>query len=385
MDFSLPADVTADLRKFATFLSERIRPQLSSWYRTKTLSREFFRLLGVGGWFGIKADRHQFTKSRVLRETLLCEELAKLSPGLGVAALAHTDLGAAGLILYGSGTLIERYGTGVAGGQIIMCLGNTENHAGSDVAAISSTAEKVEDGWLLNGTKAYVTNGYVADLAVVTAVSDPAAPGNRRLSMYLVDLNAKGVRRRKLNKQVWVPSDLTRLDMNRVFVPDDHLLGDRGQGLQQVLNIFTRSRVPITGLTLGTAVGAFDLAVKRARNRRIFGRKISEHQAKAFEIADLYSQIEASRMLMWRACWKMDREEDFRQASSIAKYFAVNVARQVGMWAADLFGAASVMAEHPIHKYPMDAWASSLGEGTQDVQKLIIFRELMKKFEQPKK
>ncbi len=108
-----------------------------------------------------------------------------------------------------------------------MCLGNTENLAGSDVAGISMTADKVDGGWVLNGTKAYVTNGYIADLGVITAVSDPAAARNSRLSMYLVDLNAEGVSRKKLNKQVWIPSDLTRLKFDNVFVPQDHLLGGR--------------------------------------------------------------------------------------------------------------------------------------------------------------
>jgi alkylation response protein AidB-like acyl-CoA dehydrogenase len=261
-----------------------------------------------------------------------------------------------------------------------MCLGNSENLAGSDVAGISMTAEKVDGGWVLNGTKAYVTNGYIADLGVITAVSDPGAARNSRLSMYLVDLNAEGVGRTKLNKQVWIPSDLTRLKLAHVFVPDDHLLGIRGRGLQQVLQIFTNSRVPISALTLGGTVGAFNLAVNHMQKRNIFGRKIMDFQAKAFEISDYYAKIESTRLMLWKACWMIDQAQDFRQAASTAKYLAVEVARAVTVWAADIFGAASVVHEHPIHKYPMDTWGSSLGEGTQDVQKLIIFREYMKRW-----
>ena len=163
-------------------------------------------------------------------------------------------------------------------------------------------------------------------------------------------------------------------------MPDHHLLGTRGKGLQQVLAVFTNSRVPIAALTLGTAVGAFELALDHANKRKIFGQKILELQAKSFEFADLYAKIEAARLMLWKACWKVDSGEDFRQESSLAKYLAVEVAREVSMWAADIFGASSGMHEHPIHKYPMDAWAASLGEGTQDVQKLIIFRELMRKY-----
>ena len=223
-----------------------------------------------------------------------------------------------------------------------------------------------------------MTNGFISDFAVVTAVSDPDGDRSSRLSMFLVDLGAEGVSRRKLHKQVWIPSDLTRIQFDRVFVPDDHLMGERGKGLQQVLRIFTYSRVPISALTLGTALGAFEMAVAHAKKRKVFGRKITDYQGKAFEIADFYAKIEAARLLLYKACWRLDQGGDFRLDSSLAKYFAVKTAREVTQWAADLFGAASVVYEHPIHKFPMDAWASSLGEGTQDVQKLVIFREVMR-------
>jgi len=145
-----------------------------------------------------------------------------------------------------------------------------------------------------------------------------------------------------------------------------------------VLNIFTHSRLAIAALTLGTAAGALEMGIDRAGKREIFGRKLRDFQAKSFEIADLFTRIEAARLMVWKACCLKDCGMDFRQAASMAKYLAVEAARQAGTWAADLFGAASVMFEHPVHKFPLDAWASSLGEGTQDVQKLIIFREIMK-------
>jgi alkylation response protein AidB-like acyl-CoA dehydrogenase len=261
----------------------------------------------------------------------------------------------------------------------LICLGNSENVAGSDAAGISMTAHRTRGGWILNGAKAYVTNGAISDWAVVTAVTDPDADRNRRASMFLVDLASDGVRRRRLDKQVWLPSDLTRLTFSDVIVPDAHLMGERGRGLGQVLSIFTHSRVPIGGLALGTAQGAFDLAVARARKRTVFGRPIVDFQAKAFEIADFYARIESARLVLYRACAAMDSGADFRLAASLAKYLSVDAAKRVAAWAADLFGAASVIADHPIFKFPMDAWAVSLAEGTQDVQKLVIFREVMKK------
>jgi alkylation response protein AidB-like acyl-CoA dehydrogenase len=283
------------------------------------------------------------------------------------------------LFLFGSAKQKQNHLPSAVRGETLLCLGNTEHKAGSDVANVRMQAENVKGGWALNGTKAYVTNGAISDLALVTAISDPEAARNRRLSMFLVDLSSPGVSRKKLNKQVWIPSDLTRLQFNNVFVPDENLVGQRGRGFQQVLATFTHSRIPMSGLTLGTAVGAFEAGLDRAKKREIFGQKIADFQAKSFEIADFFTRIEAARLLVLKAGWTKDQGKDFRMEASMAKYLTVEIARGVGLWAADLFGAASVMQDHPVHKFPLDAWASSLGEGTQDVQKLIIFREIMKR------
>ncbi len=381
MDFSIPKKFSEEIIRFKKFIKSNIISELPGWYQRQEIPAKFFREMGKGGWFGIELKKDQLLKGSALREALVVEELAKVSPGVAVAALAQIDLGLMGLLLFGSDSLKKHYGDSAVRGKTLMCLGNTERQAGSDVAGIEMRAQKVKGGWLLNGTKAYVTNGLISDLAVITAVSDPQASRNNRLSMYLVDLHAERVKRKKLNKQVWIPSDLTRLQFSDVFVPENHLLGNQRQGLQQVLTVFTYSRVPIAALTLGTAVGAFELALEHAKKRKIFGQTITDFQAKTFEAADFYAKIEAARLMLWKACWKMDQNKNFRQESSLAKYLAVEIARNVTTWAADIFGAASVIQEHPIHKFPMDAWAASLGEGPQDVQKLVIFRNLMKRYE----
>ncbi len=380
MDFSIPASLSEELDGFKVFLNTHLKPNLSTWYKKGEVSLNFYNEMGKAGWYGFRMEGNHLVKNSALRESLIQEELAKLSPGVAVAVLAHINLGLTGLFLFGSEDHQKKYGEAAVNGEMLMCVGNSENKAGSDVAGISMRADKIEGGWRLNGAKAYVTNGLIADLAVITAVSDPQASRNNRMSMYLVDLKSQGVKRTKLNKQVWIPSDLTRIQFKDVFVPDDHLLGKQRQGLQQVLKIFTYSRVPISALTLGTAVGAFELALDRAQKRDIFGQRIIDFQAKAFEFADLFARIEAARLMLWKACAARDESSNFRQESSLAKYLTVQIAREVTPWAADIFGAASVVYEHPIHKYPLDAWASSLGEGTQDVQKLVIFRELMKKY-----
>jgi alkylation response protein AidB-like acyl-CoA dehydrogenase len=380
MDFTWSPETLSEVESFRSLLSGGLETRLNDWYRKHELPREFFGDLGRAGVYGFQLSGGKLVKRSAFREALLAEELARRLPGAAIAALAHADLGMMGLCLFGSEPLQRRYAQQSLAGETIMCLGNTEGHAGSDVASIAMQAEPAPDGWALFGTKSFVTNGAVADLAVVTAVADPGAERTRRISMFLVDLHQPGVRRTRLSKQVWVPSDLTRLKFEAARVPADHLLGRRGYGLAQVLEIFTHSRVAISALTLGTAAGAFDLAVRRAAKRSAFGRRIADHQAKSFEIAERHAEIEAARLAVWKACWQVDRGEDFRAAASIAKLLAVEAARKTTAWAADIFGAASVMFEHPIHKFPMDAWGSSLGEGTQDVQKLVIFREVMKRY-----
>ncbi len=377
MNFSIPRELIGDVECFKDFLKEHLSPHLPAWYGKGEIPKEFFQAFGEAGWSNIDYKDARLMKRSALRGALLAEEMGKISPGVGIAMLVQGDLGGLGLTLFGSDELHKKFGLGIVKGRTLICLGNTEGHAGSDVASIAMKANKVDEGWRLNGAKAYVTNGILADFAVMTAITDPEEKRNRRISMFLVDLNQKGIRRRKLNKHVWVPSDLTRIELDDVFVPEGCLMGERGRGLQQVLTIFTHSRIPISALTLGTAAGAFEMGLEHAQRRKIFGKKISDFQAKSFEMADFFARMEAARLVLWKGCWKAAAGEDFQVESSMAKYLAVNISREVTTWAADLFGAASVIFDHPIHKYPMDVWGSSLGEGTQDVHKLVIFRALM--------
>ena len=378
MNFAISDEVVKDLEQFTDFLRTQMEPSLAEWYKREAVPREFFQNVGKDGWLGFTLKNGELLEQSYLRQTILLEQLAKISPGVAVAIMVQISLGMVPLYLFGSEKQKKTYLPPALRGETLLCLGNTEHKAGSDVASIAMQAEKAEGGWILNGTKAYVTNGAISDLALITAVSDPDAARNSRLSMFLVDLSSTGVSRKKLNKRVWIPSDLTRLSFNNVFVPEENLVGEQGRGLQQVLATFTQSRIPISGLTLGTAVGAFEAGLDRAKKREIFGKKIVDFQAKSFKIAELFTRIEASRLLTLKAAWNKDQGKDFRMEAAMAKYSTVEIAREVGIWAADLFGAVSVMQDHPVHKFPMDAWASSLGEGTQDVQKLIIFREIMK-------
>lgn len=380
MDFSIPREYQTELEKFNDFLNSYLKPKLPQWQKERTYPTSLIEEFGNHGWLGFDVKNGQIQEQSYLKQCLLMEALAKMSPGVAIIILVQISLGTKGLHLFGTPEQKKKYLGSAIQGKRLLCVGNTENLAGSDVANISTTATQANGGWILNGAKSYVTNGNISDYAIITAVTDAEASRTRRLSLFWVDLKSKGISRHKLNKDSWLPSDLTRIQMKDVFVPAENLMGERGRGLSHILEIFTNSRITISALALGTAVGAFEMGLERAKKRDVFGQKIIELQAKSFEIADFYSRIEAARMMMYHACWARDQvKKDFRLEASIAKYLAVDIARQVGTWAADLFGAASAVFDHPVHKFPLDAWAVSLGEGTQDVQKLVIFREVMKK------
>ena len=255
MDFSLPGTYVEALHRFTDFLGTYLKPNLSRWYRDGAVPRDFFRELGRGGWLGFENTAGGYVDQPALKQALLIEELGKISPGVGVAVLVHISLGTKGLSLFGPDAIRKAHMDAAVRGDSLFCLGNTEPMAGSDVAGIATRAEKTDGGWLISGTKSYVTNGAISDYALVTAVSDPEAGRNRRISMFLVDLSSEGVSRTKLHKEVWIPSDLTRLQFRNVFVPEERLVGERGKGLQQVLEIFTNSRLTIGALTLGPRSG----------------------------------------------------------------------------------------------------------------------------------
>jgi len=378
MDFSLPDQYKTEVKRFNEFLKNDVRPKLNGWTESGVIPNAFFQELGRNNWLGFTNEDGQWTAQSVLLQSLLMEEIAKMSPGLAIAVLVQISLGLKGLHLFGTTEQKQQLLGASASGETLLCVGNTENLAGSDVAGISTSAEKESGGWRLTGAKAFVTNGNIADYCLVTAITDPDAQRTRRLSLFLVDLSSPGISRHKLNKGVWYPSDLTRIQLDNVWVPDENLMGTQGKGLSHILEIFMNSRVTISALALGTAVGAFNMGVERAKKRTVFGNRVIEFQAKSFEAADLYSKMEAARLMLYRACWLKDQGvRDVKLEASMAKYLTVEVAKQTSMWAADLFGAVSVVADHPVHKFPLDAWAVALGEGTQDVQKLVISREIL--------
>ena len=197
MDFSIPESLMKERDQFKDFLNRHLTGNAAKWYQEGSVPRSHYPALARGGWFGFKMEGQRMVKLSTLREALLMEQLAILSPGLAIATLVHEDLGIMGLWLFGSELLLERYGPAAVSGETLLCLGNTESGAGSDAGGITTRAEKVDGGWLLNGAKSYITSGSISDLALITAVTRPEADANSRLSMFLVDLGGQWCAKKK--------------------------------------------------------------------------------------------------------------------------------------------------------------------------------------------
>jgi butyryl-CoA dehydrogenase len=360
------------------FIEKEVRPNMRVWYRDKAIPRSFFARSAEAGLMSFVEEGGGFRETSAVHPLTVQQTLAEVSPGVAVSLLAHDCLGLYAIHRFGTDRQKEKYFLPAVQGLKIAAFANTEPGTGSDASNITLRAEPVEGGFLLNGTKMFITNGSMADFVVVSAVTDPAAERKHDgISLFIVETGA--LKRQAIRKEVWVPSDLSTLHFRDVFVPGEDLLGEINGGFGQVMRTFNSSRIAIAALTVGTAVGAFRLAFKRAHSREVFGRPIVAHQAKAFEFAEVWTRIEAARLLTLRAAWLKDVGVDYVLAASEAKLFACELAFSVTRFAAEIFGASGIISENPIHQFPLDAWAAALGEGTNDIQKRVIAAELEKR------
>lgn len=363
------------------FINEEITPNLTQWYKANVFPVSIVKRIGEKGWLGHFKEGDKWQESPMLESIVLYEKLSEISPGLAVGVLAHAQLGLLALSCFANDIQLKRYFQPAIEGQEFLAFANTEPTAGSDVANIKLQAKKINSGYLLNGTKMYITNGYTADTLIVSAVTNPKAERKHEgLSLFIVPAGSQGIERRKINKLVWHPSDLATIVFQDCFVPEENLLGRLDEGFKEIMTIFNSSRIAIAALTYGTALGAFKLALQRARRREAFGKKIIEHQAKAFQFSEMAAELEAAKLLVIKAAWLKDMGRDFVFNASAAKLIVGREARRITMWAAESFGASGIMEENPISRYPLDAWGSLLGEGTEDIQKHIIANQLSKKY-----
>lgn len=308
---------------------------------------------------------------------LIWEEFHRVDPACGFAALA-TTIGAETLQLNGSEEQKEKYLPKLVSGKAIMAIMITEPYAGSDVAGIRTKAMKEGDEWVVSGTKTFVTNGTIADYAIVLCKTEEEGERHRRFSTLIVDLHSEGVKRTKLRGKLGMrASDTAEVHFDNVRVPGENLMGERGKGFYYIMDFFNRSRTWVAAQGVGAAQGALELAVQHVREREAFEMKLANFQGVQFMIAEMATKVMAARSLTYDACRALDSGDVNPELSAMAKWFAARVAVEVTDDALQLHGGYGYFSDNLISKFYRDVRVLEIYEGAREIEKWLIGRRLL--------
>ena len=357
------------------FAEGSIQPQAEALDRDGRFPVELVReaaalgLLGIpipADWGGAGSD--------TLAYAIAIEELARVDQSFAITVAAHTSLGTMPIHLFGSDEQRARWLPRLAAGEMLGAFGLTEPDAGSDAGATRTRARGDGDGWVIDGTKMFITNAGTELSGLVTIT---ARTGEDEVSNLVVENGTPGYTQSPpLKKMGWRSSDTRELVFDGCRVPSDHLLGPRGNGFRQFLEILDGGRIGVAALGLGAAQGAYEMALDYARRREQFGRPIGRFQAVQFKLADMATEIEAARNLVYKAAWLKDAGRDFAQTAAMAKLYTGELSRRVCNEALQIHGGYGFMDEYPISRFYRDQKVLEIGEGTNEVQRLVIARGL---------
>lgn len=380
MDFSvseLTTQVAATARDFA---EKKIRPHVMEWDENQTFPVEVFKEMGRLGLMGVLVpEKYGGSGLSYFEYSAVIQEIAKVDGAIGLSLAAHNSLCSGHIMAFGTEEQKQKYLTKLATAEYIGAWGLTEPGTGSDAGNMQCTAVKDKDGWVINGTKTWITHGKSGDVAVVMCRT--GAPHTKdNAAAFIVERGNPGFKRgKKENKLGMRASETAQMIFEDCHVPDSAMLGKPGEGFIQAMKVLDGGRISIAALSLGIAKGAFDAAVKYAKERHQFGKPISDFQGIAFKIADMQTQITASELLIDQACFKKINGEPVTQASAIAKYFASEAAVSIATEAVQIFGGYGYTKDYPVEKFYRDSKLCTIGEGTSEIQKIVIAREEFKK------
>lgn len=305
-------------------------------------------------------------------------ELSRIDPSVGISIAAHNSLGTNHIFKFGDDSQRRRWVIPLASGEKIAAWSLTEPDAGSDAAGTRTKAEKVDGGWILNGSKTFTTHGSVGDICVVFAVTDPDGPKHHNISAFVVEKGTEGFRPGKKENKLGIrASDTAEVIMESCFVPDGNLLGDRGDGFIQALKILDGGRISIAALGLGTAIGAFDTARSYAKERQQFGRPIATFQAVQFHFAEMANRIAAAEVLTYAAAEAMDRGKKVSRLAAEAKLYAGEAAVFCSERGVQIHGGYGFIKDYRAEKFFRDSKICTIGEGTSEIQRLVIGRDVL--------
>ena len=378
MDFR-PTDEQALLRSTVReFAEAEIRPHVMEWDTAQAFPPSLWPRLAGLGLTGIQFPEEYGGSAMSAVDYCICiEELARVCPGVALSVAAHNGLCSAHIMMFGTAEQKQRFLPRLMNGEAIGAWGLTEAGAGSDAAAMRTVAARQGDGWVINGSKHFITHGKIGSVVVVMAVSD-RTKGHRGVSAFIVEQGTPGMSAGKKEDKLGMrASDTSELVFEDCHVPASQLLGDEGQGFINTLQVLDAGRIGIAALSVGLAQGAYEAALHYAKERRQFGQPIASFQAIQWKLADNAVQIEAARLLTYRAAFLKDRGLRTTRESSMAKLYSSEIAVKAADDCVQIHGGYGFVKDYPAEKYFRDVKLLTIGEGTSEIQRLVIARQLL--------
>lgn len=362
------------------FAEERIRPNMMEWDEKEFFPKDLFHEMGELGLLGIIVpEEYGGSGYSYMDYVAVLEQVSSVCGGIGLGVAAHNSLCTGHILYCANAAQKKKYLPQLASGESIGAWGLTEPGSGSDAGGLLSTAKKVDGGWLLNGTKNFITHAISADIAVVLVGTD-LSKKTRGISAFLLDKTMKGWGGGKKETKVGMrASETAQLVMEDCFVPDENLIGEVNEGFVQAMKVLDGGRISIAGLSLGIARGAFEAAMDYAGTRKQFDRPIENFQGISFKLADMGTELDAARLLTLRSAVLKDQGKPTTLESAMAKYRASEVAVRNSEEAVQIMGGYGYLREYPAEKFWRDSKLCTIGEGTSEIQKLVIARELRKR------
>ncbi len=379
MDFTYTEEQQHLRRSVREFAEGEIAPHVMEWDEVSHFPIEIIPNLAQMGLLGvIFPEKYGGSGLGYIEYAIAIEELSRVDGSVGLTVAAHNSLCSNHIYKFATEAQRQKYLVPLAHGKKIGAWSLTEPEAGSDAGGTRTTAVRSGGGWVLNGAKTFTTNGHYADVCVAMAVTDKAKKSHG-ISAFIVEKGTPGFRPgKKENKLGMRASDTSEVIFTDCRVPSDNLLGAEGEGFINSLQILDGGRISIAALALGMAQGAFEAATRYAKQRKQFGRAIAEFQAIQFKLAEMATEIEAARLLVYQAAWLADRKDArFTRESSMAKLYASEVAVRVANEAVQIHGGYGFIKDYPVEKFYRDVKLCTIGEGTSEIQKLVIARQLL--------
>ena len=380
MDFELNEEQQMMQRMVRDFAEKEIRPISQEIDKSETFPWDTIRKMGDLGLMGLTVpEEYGGCGADALTYAIAVEEVSRVSGSVGITLAAHTSLGLDLIYRFGSEEQKREYLPGLVSGRGLAAFGLSEPEAGSDAGAVKTTAVLDGDQWLINGQKVFITSGSIADVVIIAAVTDKAA-GTRGISNFVVEKDTPGFRPGRDEQKMGLRGSVTsQLFFEDCRVPKDHLLGQLGEGFKQFLITLDGGRISIGAMALGLAQGAFDAAVKYAKERQQFGQPIARFQAIQWMIADMATEIDAARLLVYRAAQLKDQGVRYTKEAAMAKLFASEAAERACFKAIQIHGGYGYIEEYDVERIYRDNRLTTIGEGTSEIQRLVIARQVLGK------